>query len=325
MLTHRSLRTPLKSARTLSVSAITRRDKTHSTSQKILPCRVQIKPASARIGRFMSTEMKSVPSVRPRSLPSFSTEGKVCVVTGAARGLGNMMASSLIESGASQLVILDLNGGEAQKAADELAASFGDAEIEALGLACDVSNESSVQEAFATIEAKFGRVDILVTAAGIVENFHADQYPTNRVKKLLDVNVMGTWFCAREAARLMPVGGSQVLIGSMSGSIVNVPQPQTPYNFSKAAVRQMARSLAVEWAGRGIRVNCISPGYMLTALTKAILDKDPVLRETWVSKIPQGRMGDPSDLKGALVYLASDASKYTTGSELVVDGGYTCV
>ncbi|BEJ18086.1 hypothetical protein CspHIS471_0703630 [Cutaneotrichosporon sp. HIS471] len=324
MLTQRSLRNPLKSARALSVSAITRRDKTPTMSQKTMDCRVQVKPASPRIGRFTSTEMKSVPSVRPRSLPSFSTEGKVCVVTGAARGLGNVMASSLIESGASQLV-LDLNGGEAQKAADELAASFGDAEIEALGLACNVSNESSVQDAFTAIEAKFGRVDILVTAAGIVENFPADQYPTERVKKLLDVNVMGTWFCAREAARLMPLGGSQVLIGSMSGSIVNVPQPQTPYNFSKAAVRQMARSLAVEWAGRGIRVNCISPGYMLTALTKAILDKDPVLRDTWVSKIPQGRMGDPSDLKGAVVYLASDASKYTTGSELVVDGGYMCV
>lgn len=148
------------------------------------------------------------------------------------------MARTLVESGATQLVILDLNAGDAQSSADELAAWFvaeGEAtpgEIEAVGLGCDVSNEASVQEAFKKIEEKFGRVDILVTAAGIVENFPAAEYPTAKVKKLLDINVMGTWFCTREAARLMPDGGSQVLIGSMSGSIVNIPQPQTPYNFS---------------------------------------------------------------------------------------------
>jgi NAD(P)-dependent dehydrogenase (short-subunit alcohol dehydrogenase family) len=173
-----------------------------------------------------------------RTLSSFSTEGKVCVVTGAARGLGNMMARTLVESGATQLVILDLNAEEATKSADELAAWFvaeGEAqpgEIEAVGLGCDVSSEESVKAAFKAVEERFGRVDILVTAAGIVENFPADQYPTDRVRKLLDINVMGTWFCSREAARLMPDGGSQVLIGSMSGSIVNIPQPQTPYNFS---------------------------------------------------------------------------------------------
>ncbi|KAL7423653.1 hypothetical protein Q5752_001234 [Cryptotrichosporon argae] len=267
-----------------------------------------------------------------RTLQSFSLEGKVCVVTGAARGLGNMFARTFVESGADTIVLIDLNQADAERAAEELEAWFvenGEAkpgEIQALGLGANVADEASVAAAFKKIDEKFGgRVDAVVTAAGIVENFVAHEYPTEKVRKLLDINVMGTWFCALEAAKRMPQGGSITLIGSMSGNIVNVPQPQTPYNFSKAAVRHMARSLAVEWAKQDIRVNCISPGYTLTNLTKVILDNNPVLRDTWINAIPMGRMADPSDLKGAVVYLASDASKYTTGSEIVIDGGYTCL
>lgn len=160
-------------------------------------------------------------------------------------------------------------------------------EIKAVGFGCDVSDEQSVKDTFAKIEQTFGnRIDCLISAAGIVENFVAHEYPTDKVRKLLDINVMGSWFCALEAAKRMQDGGSVILIGSMSGSIVNVPQPQTPYNFSKAAVRQMARSLAVEWAGQNIRVNCVAPGYTLTNLTKVILDANPVLRDEWLHRIP---------------------------------------
>lgn len=109
----------------------------------------------------------------------------------------------------------------------------------------------------------------------------------------------------------------------MSGQCVNIPQPQAPYNASKAAVRHMGASLAVEWAPSNIRVNVISPGYMATALTRVILDRDPVLKETWTSLTPMGRIGEPEDLKGAVVYLASEASAFTTGIDLTVDGGYT--
>ena len=144
--------------------------------------------------------------------------------------------------------------------------------------------------------------------------------------------------------------GSIVLIGSMSGAAVNIPQPQSPYNASKAgafssassfpvftghlnansfdlssAVRHMASSLAVEWATKNIRVNVISPGYMATALTRVILDRDPELRDAWVNLTPMGRIGEPEDLKGAVIYLASDASAFTTGADLRVDGGYTLV
>lgn len=148
------------------------------------------------------------------------------------------------------------------------------------------------------------------------------------MKKLWGVNVDGTYlFSTGVAKHLMErkvSHGSIVMIGSMSGAIVNVPQPQAPYNAAKAAVRHLAASLAVEWAHANIRVNCISPGYMLTALTRKILDENPELNKTWTSLIPVAKMGRPEDLMGAVTYLLSDAAGYVTGADLRVDGGYTC-
>ncbi|BGP18257.1 hypothetical protein JCM10213_007887 [Rhodosporidiobolus nylandii] len=268
-----------------------------------------------------------------RTLASFSMTGKVCVVTGAARGLGNLIARTFAESGSNAVAILDLDGEMAKTAATDLVTWFEEhgqadkGEIEAIGLGCDVSNEQNVKDCFDEVIKKFGRVDVLVTAAGIVENFPATEYPAEKIRKLMGINVEGTYYCAREAAKDMmkrDAPGSIVLIGSMSGSAVNIPQPQTPYNASKAAVKHMASSLAVEWATKDIRVNCISPGYMATALTRVILDRDPELRDAWVNLTPMGRIGEPEDLKGAVIYLASDASKFTTGTDLLVDGGYTC-
>ncbi|KAI5474749.1 D-arabinitol dehydrogenase [Pseudohyphozyma bogoriensis] len=267
-----------------------------------------------------------------RTLASFSMHNKVCVVTGAARGLGNLFARTFAESGSNAVVILDLDQTQAETAAKDLEDWFvehGQAkagEISALGLGCDVGNEEDVQRCFKTVVEKYGRVDVLVTAAGIVENFAAQDYPSEKIRKLLNINIEGTYFCAREAAKDMMArgeAGSIVLIGSMSGSRVNIPQPQAPYNASKAAVRHLGASLAVEWAQKNIRVNTIAPGYMATALTRVILDRDPALKETWENLTPMGRIGEPEDLKGALIYLASDASVFTTGTELLVDGGYT--
>lgn len=133
----------------------------------------------------------------------------------------------------------------------------------------DVSDETSVNDAIADVIAKHGKIDHLVTSAGFTENYEAISYPIDRVRKLMGVNFDGTYLFAVGVARHLmerKSPGSMVMIGSMSGSIVNVPQPQAPYNASKAAVRHLAASLAVEWAESGIRVNCISPGYMLTAL-----------------------------------------------------------
>ncbi|CAE6457991.1 unnamed protein product [Rhizoctonia solani] len=293
-----------------------------------------------------------------RTLASFSMEGKVCVVTGAARGLGNLFARTFVESGCTKIVLMDLKQEDAQKAADDLVEWFvqhGDIQrgkVQAIGIGCDVANEDSVKAGFAEVINRFGKVDSVVASAGIVENYSAFDYPSARIRLLYDINVHGAFFCAREAAKLMidqGIKGSIVLVSSMSANIVNVPQPQTPYNSSKAAVKHMAASLAVEWAKSGIRVNALrsvcyglartradsnvatpsilsnSPGYMLTSLTRTILDKNEELKNTWVNLTPMGRMGEPEDLKGAVIYLASDASAFTSGTELRVDGAYTCI
>jgi len=189
-----------------------------------------------------------------------------------------------------------------------------------------VSSPESVDAAIAEIIQDHGKIDNLVTSAGFTENFEAINYPIDRIRKLWGVNVDGTYlFAIAVAKHLMErkAPGSMVFIGSMSGAIVNVPQPQAPYNAAKAAVRHLASSLAVEWAHAGIRVNCISPGYMLTALTKKILDDNPDLKKQWTSLIPQGKMGNPEDLMGAVTFLSSDAAGYVTGADLRVDGGYT--
>ncbi|KAG8908521.1 hypothetical protein FRB99_005881 [Tulasnella sp. 403] len=268
-----------------------------------------------------------------KTLELFTLEKKVAVITGGARGLGNTFARAFLESGCSGLAILDLNQKDADRAAEELRTMFGkdldqDTFVDVKGFACDVSNEDSVKIVLQEVVDEWGTIDVLVASAGIVENFPAMEYPTSKIRKLFDVNVHGAFFSAREAARHMiknRTRGSIVLVSSMSANVVNIPQPQAPYNASKAAVKHMAASLAVEWAQYGIRVNALSPGYMLTALTKAILDKDEELKAKWIGLTPMGRLGDPEDLNGAVVYLASEASRFTTGTEIRVDGGYTVV
>lgn len=261
-------------------------------------------------------------------------QGKVCMVTGAARGLGYEFCRAFVASGCTSLAILDLKDEEAKAAASELTtyacetnSNVNPEEVNIIGVECDVSSERSVQKAYADIMSTFGRVDSVVASAGITENYSAFDYPFDRIKRLYDINVHGVFFTAREAARNMipQGGGSIVLVSSMSANIVNIPQPQTPYNASKAAVKHMAASLAVEWAKKGVRVNVLSPGYMLTKLTKTVLSHDPELRKTWESLTPMGKMGDPEDLAGAIVFLSSNASSFMTGSEIRVDGGYCII
>ncbi|KAL1947985.1 hypothetical protein VTO73DRAFT_13709 [Trametes versicolor] len=267
-----------------------------------------------------------------KTLPDFSMANKVAVVTGAARGLGNEFCRAFVQSGCTSLAIVDLKEEEAEHAAQELIkAACVDSEMvpsdyRVIGVGCDVSSELSVQQAFRRVMDTYGRVDSVVASAGIVENYSAFDYPFDRIKRLYDINVHGAFFTAREAARnMIPQGGGSItLVGSMSANIVNIPQPQTPYNAAKAAVKHMAASLAVEWAKKGVRVNTLSPGYMLTKLTRTILAHDQELKKTWESLTPMGRMGEPEDLAGAIVFLASDASRFMTGSEIRVDGGY-CV
>lgn len=266
--------------------------------------------------------------VKAKTLASFSMEGKVCVVTGAARGLGYEFCRAFIDAGCTSLAVVDLKDDEATAATEKLTAYAADSEdLKFVGIACDVASEKEVRGAFALIIETFGKIDAVVASAGIVHNYATFDYPTDLMKRLYDVNVHGCYFTAREAATHMvnQGGGSIILIASMSANIVNVPQLQTPYNASKAAVKHMAASLAVEWAKAGVRVNSLSPGYMFTPLVAEILEQSPQLKKFFEERTPMGRIGQPEDLAGTIVFMASDASKFMTGFDMIVDGGYSIV
>ncbi|KAJ5192038.1 uncharacterized protein N7498_011023 [Penicillium cinerascens] len=267
-----------------------------------------------------------------RTLAQFSLENKVSLVTGGARGLGLIMAQALVASG-SDVDIVDLNKQEAEDQAEKLVEQFQKVNP-GLGQMPNITTHYadvaslSVNGAIAEVIQKHSKIDHLVTSASFTENFDAISYPHNPMLKLWGVVVDGTYLFATGVARQLierNVPGSMVMIGSISGAIVNVPQPQAPYNAAKAAVRHLVSSLAVEWAGHDICVNIINPRYMLTTLTGKILDENPDLRYKWTSHIPIGKMGTPKDLMSAVTFLLIGASRYITGPELRVDGGYTLV
>jgi sorbose reductase len=254
-------------------------------------------------------------------LPEFNLHGKVAVVTGGARGLGLEMMDALAEAGAS-VVALDLLADQARDAAEAVGARRG---VRAAAWGLDVTDQGQVASIFAEIEHEFEKIDILIAAAGIVMGDAAEESTAASWRKVVDVNINGVFFCAQAAGRSMIArkSGSIILIASMSGMIANTPQKQASYNTSKGGVIMMARSLASEWAPHGIRVNALAPGYMRTAITDQVLAGNPGLRETWERLTPMGRMGEPKELRGSAVFLASDASSFVTGHTLVVDGGYT--
>lgn len=249
----------------------------------------------------------------------FSLKGKVAVVTGGFRGIGKSVATYLADAGAD-IVLWDLI--DATEVAKEISNEYG---VRATAFVCDVTNPETVA---ATVEASakaMGTLDILFNNAGIGPHTPALEITTEGWKKVMDVNVNGVFYVATAFAKYLVSqnkGGSIINTASMSGLIVNIPQSHTHYNSSKAAVIHMTKSLAVEWADKGIRVNSISPGYIATDMIKEVRQD---WKDAWVSKIPFGRMGKPEELGGAVIYLASDASTYTSGSNIVIDGCYTVI
>jgi len=246
----------------------------------------------------------------------FDIEGRKAAVTGAARGIGKVIALALAEAGCD-VSILEVNIDDAKKVAGEIEKMAR----RALAVRADVRNPAEVKKAFATTAREFGRLDICVNNAGIAFHEAAEETPEEHFDQVLDVNLKGVFLCCQEAARIMipQKEGSIINIASMSGTVANFPQKQAHYNASKAGVILLTKCLAVEWAPYGIRVNSLSPGYTRTEMTEMAEHLVP----QWEALIPMNRMADPKELVGAVIYLASDASSYTTGSDIIVDGGYT--
>lgn len=250
----------------------------------------------------------------------FDLHGKMAVVTGAAQGLGEVMALALAEAGAD-IVCVDMNIEGVRKTAKAVKKH----KSRAFPLKVDISSQEDIKRMVKTAIRKFGRIDILVNNAGI--HIGGDFPPEKLYRKFwdrtLEVNLTGTFLCSQAVGRQMieQKKGKIINIASMSGIVVNRLSNRHPLSYcvSKAGVIMLTKVLAAEWAKYNITVNSIAPAYMKTA----ILHPSPEIRAEMVRDIPTGRLGKPEDLKGAVVYLASEESNFVTGHTLFVDGGYT--
>ncbi len=255
-----------------------------------------------------------------KTLDLFSLKGKKGFITGAARGIGKCLAEAFTEMGAS-IAIVDIDIEEAKKTAGELADRYS---AHTTAIRCDVTDAEDVERMMETFIKEYGTIDFAINNAGIANTYPAEEISSKDFKKVVDINLNGVFLTAQAAARQMikeGKAGSIVNTASMSAHIINTPQTIANYCASKGGVLLLTKALAVEWAQYNIRVNCVSPGYMATELVAEMKN----MHEGWISKIPAGRLGVPEDLVGAYLYLLSDAARYTTGTDLIVDGGYTCL
>ena len=251
----------------------------------------------------------------------FQLQGRVALVTGGGSGIGRGFAHALAEAGA-KVAVVDMD----KQAAETVAHELTEKGAEAIALTADVTQTDQVQNMVDSIMGQWGSLTIGVNNAGISAWYDAETMPEAEWRRIMAVNLDGVFYCAQAEARIMLDAGYGKIINtaSISAHISNTPQNQAAYNISKAGVLHLTRSLATEWAARGVRVNSISPGYTRTALVEQFIN-EPIGAEKyphWMERTPMGRMAEVSDLVGAVVYLASEASDFMTGHDMIIDGGY---
>jgi NAD(P)-dependent dehydrogenase (short-subunit alcohol dehydrogenase family) len=259
----------------------------------------------------------SAPPVDP--LAAFRLDGRVAVVIGASSGLGAGFTGTLAAAGARVVA-----AARRRERLERLTAELTERGAEAMAVECDVTRDEGLERLIDTVVQSFGTVDVIVNAAGVAPSEDAEVESPEQFRRVLAVNLTGTYVAARAAARVMLERGrgSIVNVASISG-LVSGDGPDTPsYTASKGGVVNLTRELAVRWAPRGVRVNAIAPGWFPSEMTADTLGAGEGRRFV-VERTPMGRPGDPGELDGALLYLASDASSYVTGQTLVVDGGWT--
>ncbi|EJD05911.1 NAD-binding protein [Fomitiporia mediterranea MF3/22] len=290
--------------------------------------RVQSVSPLGPLGVEAALKAANDPSFKPRPTiqKEFDLTGRVAVVSGGNRGLGLEMAETLCEQGAT-VYCLDLPSqpGKEWSATRDYVKKMNVKGAKLEYASVDVTDQKAVWDAVAKIGDKEKRMDACVAAAGILQGFDCLEYPAEEFQKVMNVNVHGVLYTAQAVGRQMTrfgTPGSIILIASMSGSITNRDHAWVAYNTSKSAVIQMGRSMACELGPKRIRVNTLSPGHIYTNMTAAYLDKYPELFDKWSNLNPLGRLGRPDELRGVVAWLASDASTFCTGSDILVSGGH---
>ncbi|PYH91374.1 oxidoreductase [Aspergillus ellipticus CBS 707.79] len=258
--------------------------------------------------------------LKPKDAPVqklFDLTGKVVAITGGGRGIGLTVATAYAEAGA-QIAILYRTTTTAPQTAENLASKY---QTICRAYQADVTIPTEISAAIEAVAQDFGKLDVIVANAGICSEHAGEDYTPEEFQEIMNVNVNGAFCTAQAAARIFKRQGfgNVVFTASVSATLVNTPQRQAAYNASKAGVLQPAKSLAVEWVDF-CRVNCVSPGYIQTQVMEYAA---PEMQAKWLGQIPAKRFASPYELKGVYLFCASDASSYMTGSNMVVDGGFT--
>lgn len=248
---------------------------------------------------------------------SYDLSGKNVIVTGASQGIGKVVVEHFVKSGANVALV-----SRNKENLDKVIKDFDFAKGKLIAVSCDVSKPDDVENMAKTVEKEFGTVDVLVNNAGINKHGPALDMSYETWCDVLSVNLTSVFLVSKAIGAMMvkAKSGSIINVASMSGSIINRPQPQCVYNASKAGVIHLTKSLAMEWVDYGVRVNSVSPGYTVTEMSVNVPKE---WNDVWMETTPMKRMASPDEIATAILYLADEASSYSTGSDIIIDGGFT--